>query len=126
MTAKTAAILFGFLFLVLGLLGLVSNPVIGPGAYFLADRTHSFVHIGTAILLFLFAMAVPNLTGGFMILLGLLYLSLGIIGYVSFGEEEEGKVLGVLLTNKAGNYLHIALGLLMAVVSILSKKRKHA
>ena len=47
MTTKTAAILIGIVFIAVGLLGFVSNPIIGESesAIFHADSVHNMVHI---------------------------------------------------------------------------------
>jgi hypothetical protein len=124
MTAKSAAILIGLIFIVVGILGFVENPIIGdsPDAIFHADSFHNYVHIGSGILFLLFAMAAPATTRGFMVLFGLVYLTLGVIGYVTFGKEGTGKVLGVLHVNANDNYLHIALGLVIVLMAFVTRK----
>ena len=61
MKTKTASLIIGIIFLAVGLLGFMSNPVIGmaDGALFHADTTHSIVHIVSGLLFVLVALAMP-------------------------------------------------------------------
>jgi hypothetical protein len=124
MTAKSAALIIGLLFIVVGILGFVENPIIGDSqdAVFHADQFHNYVHIGSGVLFLLVALAAPSAAGGFMILFGLVYLALGIIGYVQFGKDAMGKVLGILHVNPNDNYLHIGLGIVILLAGIVTRK----
>lgn len=125
MTAKTAAIFFGVVFIAVGLLGFIDNPVIGTSAnaIFHADTLHNAVHIGSGVLFILFAMASPAAATTFMILFGIVYLAIGIIGMVSIGSAGITKVLVVLHVNEADNYLHIALGAVILIAGIVTRSR---
>jgi hypothetical protein len=124
MTAKTAALLIGFVFIAVGALGFIDNPIIGesPDAIFHADNFHNYVHIGSGVLFVLIAIAATGAAKGFMILFGLVYLALGIIGFLSFGKEGMGKVLGILHVNAADNYLHMALGIVILLAGIATRR----
>jgi hypothetical protein len=125
MTAKTAALLIGIIFIAVGLLGFIDNPIVGTSenAIFHADTVHNMVHIISGVLFVLVAMAAPGATGGFLILFGIVYLAIGVIGLVSFGGEGMGKVLGFLHVNGADNYLHIALGVVILLAGLATKRR---
>ena len=58
-----------------------------------------------------------------MILFGIVYLALGVIGYLNIGKEGMGKVLGILHVNANDNYLHIGLGLLIIIAALASRRR---
>lgn len=124
MTAKNVALLFGFVFIAVGVLGFVDNPIIGesPDAIFHADQFHNFVHIGSGVLFILVALAATSAVKGFMVLFGLVYLALGVIGYLNFGKEGAGKVLGILHVNAADNYLHIALGVVILIAGAATRR----
>ncbi len=127
MTAKTAALVIGLIFIAVGLLGFVDNPIIGESenAIFHADRTHNLVHIISGVLFVLIALAAPGFASTFLILFGLVYLALGIIGMVTIGSEGLTKLLGFLHVNGADNYLHIALGVVILIAGFASR-RVHA
>jgi hypothetical protein len=124
MTAKTAALVIGFIFIVVGLLGFVDNPIVGTSdnAIFHADTFHNGVHIGSGVLFMLIALAAPGFAGTFLILFGIVYLLLGVIGLISFGTQGMGKVLGILHVNGADNILHIVLGVLILIAGVSSRK----
>jgi hypothetical protein len=117
----------GLIFIAVGLLGFVDNPIIGESenAIFHADRTHNLVHIISGVLFVLIALAAPGFASTFLILFGLVYLALGIIGMVTIGSEGLTKLLGFLHVNGADNYLHIALGVVILIAGFASR-RVHA
>lgn len=124
MTTKSASIIFGIVFLAVGLLGFVSNPIIGNSddAIFHADAFHSSVHIVSGILFLLFGLAMTNAAGTFLKAFGIVYFLLGVIGLVMFGTDGSGKILGVLHVNGADNFLHIALGLVIFLAGMIKPK----
>jgi hypothetical protein len=115
MTAKTLALVIGVIFIAVGLLGFVSNPVIGesPDAIFHADATHNYVHIVSGVLFVLVALAAPAFSGSFMKIFGIIYLAIGIMGLVKFGTDGMGELFGFLHVNGPDNLLHIGLGVVI-------------
>lgn len=124
MTAKTTAILIGLIFLAVGLLGFVSNPIVGvsDNVIFHADTVHNVVHIVSGVLFVLIALAAPRSAAGFMKFFAVVYLLIGILGFVSVGTDGVGKVLGFLNVNGPDNYLHVGLGLLIFILAVASRK----
>jgi hypothetical protein len=120
MSSKTAALIFGVVFIAVGLLGFINNPVIGTaeGAIFHADATHNYVHIASGVLFLLVAM-MSRASAGFMMLFGIIYLIIGVLGMVS----GDGSVLGFLHVNAADNYLHIALGLVIFLAGVVTRRK---
>ena len=51
MTAKNAAILFGVVFLLVGVLGYVPNPIVGPAGIFATNSLHNVIHLLSGIAL---------------------------------------------------------------------------
>ena len=124
MTAKTGAIIWGLAFLAVGALGFINNPIIGESqdAIFHADTVHNCVHLVSGVLFLLVAMAAPGSAKGFLILFGIIYLGLGVMGIIQFGTEGMGKLLGFLHVNGKDNYLHIALGILIALTGLSARR----
>jgi hypothetical protein len=124
MTTKTSALIIGLIFTAVGLLGFIDNPIVGTSekAIFHADTMHNLVHIGSAILFFLFALAAPSSTATFMVVFGIIYLAIGVLGLISFGTQGMGKVLGILYVNGADNILHVVLGVVIFIAGIASRK----
>lgn len=123
MTAKTAALLIGIIFIAVGLLGYVNNPIVGSGdkAMFMTDSTHNIVHIVTGAVFVLIALAAPASAGGFLKLFGIIYLAIGIYGMTQIGSESMKTIFGFLMVNKFDNYLHIALGIVIFLAGFLRR-----
>ena len=113
MSAKTAAIVIGLLFIAVGLLGYVNNPIIGESetAIFHADSMLNLVHIISGVLFLVVAFASPANAAMFCKIFGTVYLLLGVLGLFTIGSEGMTTLLGFLHVNGADNYLHIGLGL---------------
>jgi hypothetical protein len=128
MKAKTASLLIGVVFIAVGLLGFVDNPIIGDSddAIFHADTLHNLVHIISGSLLVLVALAAPASASMVLIVFGVVYAIIGIVGFLSIGSEGMGKVLGFLHVNGADNFLHIALGVIIFISGVASRKVRPA
>lgn len=123
MTSKTAALVIGFIFLAVGLLGYVDNPIIGDSedVIFHADNVHNMVHIISGALFVLIALASPSFARTFLIIFGIVYLAIGIIGLVNMETGQDmGQVLGFLHVNTNDNYLHIGLGIAILLAALAS------
>ena len=121
MTTKTAALILGLIFLAVGLLGFVPNPIVGEShdALFHADAVHNGVHIVSGILFLLVALTAPARAGLFLKVFGVVYLLLGILGMATIGSEGMTELLGFLPVNGPDNYLHIGLGIVIFLAGLL-------
>ena len=121
MTTKTAALILGLIFLAVGLLGFMPNPIVGEShnALFHADAVHNGVHIVSGILFLLVALAAPARAGLFLKVFGVVYLLLGILGMATIGSEGMTELLGFLPVNGPDNYLHIGLGIVIFLAGLL-------
>ena len=124
MNTKTAAIIFGIAFIAVGLLGFVSNPIIGEAdnAIFHADSLHNTVHIVSGVLFLIVAFGMPAYTAAFLKIFGIIYFLLGVIGLINIGTEGMGKLLGFLHVNGPDNFLHIGLGLVIFLAGTMRSK----
>lgn len=127
MNTKTAALIIGIIFIAVGLLGFIPNPIVGDPerAIFHTDTVHNLVHIISGVLFVLVALAAPATAAGVLKVFGLVYLLLGVLGLVTIGSEGEGMLLGFLHVNGADNFLHIGLGLLIFLAGMLPRYILH-
>lgn len=128
MKPKTAALAIGAVFIAVGLLGFVDNPIIGDSenAIFHADTLHNWVHIISGLLLVFVAMATPASAAMVLIVFGVVYALIGVVGFIAIGTEGMGKVLGFLHVNGADNFLHVGLGLVILLAGIATRRTSPA
>lgn len=124
MNTKTASIIIGFIFIAVGLLGFIPNPIVGAShdAIFHADAVHNMVHIISGVLFLIIAFAAPARAALFLKVFGIVYLLLGIIGLFTIGTSGMTKLLGFLPINGADNYLHIGLGIAIFLAGMLPQR----
>lgn len=121
MKPSTASIIIGILFLAVGLLGFIPNPIIGDSedVIFHADTVHNIVHIASGALFLLIGLALPGSAPAFMMFFGIVYLFLGVLGMINIGSVGSGTLLGFLHVNGADNILHIALGVVIFLAAAI-------
>jgi hypothetical protein len=120
MNTKNASILIGAVFIAVGILGFIPNPIIGlHNALFHADATHNMVHIVSGALFLIVALAAPAKTRKLLKVFGVVYFLIGIMGLTMIGSDEHIRLLGFLHVNAADNYLHIVLGIVIFLAGLL-------
>ena len=125
MNTKTASVIIGMIFLLVGFLGFISNPVIGESAdaIFHADTVHNAVHIVSGVLFLLFAFAATSNAAVFLKVFGVVYFLLGVLGLINIGTTGQGTLLGFLHVNGADNILHLVLGIVIFLAGTLPSRR---
>lgn len=121
MNTKTAGLLIGVIFVVVGILGFIPNPIVGEShsAIFHADVVHNSVHLISGVLFIIVALAAPERSAIFLKIFGIVYLLLGVLGMITIGDQGMTKLLGFIPVNGADNYLHIALGVVIFIAGLL-------
>jgi len=117
---RTVALVFGIVFLLIGLLGFV--PALTPGGallgLFMVNGVHSIVHLLFGVLGIAAAFTgysrLYNKAGG------VIYLVLALVGFIALlgvsALAPNGMLLGLVMINMADNFLHLVLGLVLAYV----------
>lgn len=118
--AKKLAILFGVVFVLVGILGFVSNPLVGPTGIFETDMMHNLVHILFGLILLVVAFAAAGKSALWLKILGVVYLVLAVLGFVTV--SSGGELLGLVHTNGADHWLHVVLGVVLLVAGFAGKK----
>jgi general stress protein CsbA len=107
--AKTLAYVFGVVFLLVGILGFVDNPLVGANGIFETDTLHNLVHLIFGIILLAIAMKAAAQSALWLKILGVVYLILAILGFVMGGDA----LLGLVHANTADHWLHLVLGIVL-------------
>ncbi len=117
--AKKVALLFGIVFLIVGVLGFVPNPIVGMDGIFETDMMHNVVHILFGVLLLISAKI-----GGaslWLKILGVVYLILAVLGFLM--APDSGMLLGLVHVNAADHWLHLVLGVVLLGAAFMGKKK---
>jgi hypothetical protein len=108
MNAKTAALGLGFVFIIVGVLGYVPNPIVGPSGIFVTNTVHNLVHIGSGIVLLLGAYSSLGSSLALKVV-GVVYAIVAVLGFLMPGD----MMLGMVAMNGADRWLHVALAIVI-------------
>lgn len=105
----------GFLFLVIGILGFFSNPLVGHDGFFQTDMMHNLVHMvtGGALLLSVYHLHQDQMM---MKVFGVIYLAMALLGFF------HGSMLSWMVMNTADHWLHLVVGLGMMYTGFMMKE----
>lgn len=108
---KNALYVIGTVFIALGLLGFVNNPILG---LFEVDIVHNIVHLLTGVLALIFASTNASQARGFLLALAGVYGLVTILGFL----QGEGELLGIMHVNTADNFLHLLLTITFLAIGL--------
>lgn len=111
--------LLALAFAIPGVLGFLPNPLIGPDSLFAANAAHNLVHLVTAALFVAVSIRSAHASRQFMRAFGVVYLLVGVLGFVVLNGRAEGMLLGLIHINQLDNVLHIGLGLVISLAGFL-------
>lgn len=121
--AKTAAILFGLVFLVVGILGFVpaatteTNGMPMLLGIFHVNTVHNCIHLASGVVFLLCGMAGAGASRTFFKIFGIVYALVAILGFMN----PAGPLLGMVANNPADNYLHTGLAAVMLFLGFVAK-----
>ena len=121
---KTAAIIFGIVFLAVGILGFVPGATTDMGGMpmllgiFHVNAAHNFVHIASGVVFLLCGMAGAGAASTFFKIFGAVYALVAILGFMN----PAGPLLGMISNNPADNYLHTGLAVVMLLLGFMGGK----
>ena len=114
LNAKTAAIVLGVVFLAVGILGFIDNPLVSPTGLFAVNPAHNLVHIVSGLVLLAGAYTALGAATSLKII-GVVYAAVAVLGLVTSGN----MLLGVILMNAADHWLHVALAVVILAAGFL-------
>jgi uncharacterized protein DUF4383 len=122
---KTLGMLFGIVFLAVGILGFV--PGIAPAGsdgmpmllgIFMVNTAHSIVHIASGAVFLFASMAGAGPARVWFKIFGLVYAIVAILGFMT----PNGMLLGLISNNPAVTWLHVGLAVAMLLIGFASPK----
>ena len=122
---KSAAILFGIVFLVVGILGFVpaATPPMADGNggmllnLFHVNTAHNIVHLASGVVFLLCGLAGAGPSRTFFRIFGLVYALVAILGFM----KGDGLLLGMVANNMADVWLHVVLAVSMLFLGFVVK-----
>jgi hypothetical protein len=121
---KSAALLFGVVFLVFGILGFV--PAVTKDEMLLGifhvNFAHNLVHIASGVVFLLCGMAGASASSGFFKLFGVIYGIVAVLGFM----KGDGLLLGMISNNVADTWLHVGLAAVMLFLGFGASKTASA
>ena len=126
---KTLGLLFGIVFLAVGILGFVPG-VSAPGpdgmpmllGIFMVNTVHSIVHIASGAVFLLASMAGAGAASLWFKIFGLVYAVVAVLGFMT----PNGMLLGLISNNPADTYLHVGLAAAMLLIGFAVPKQAAA
>ena len=116
--AKKFAIILGILLALFGLLGFMSNPIIGPEKFFHANLAHNLVHLLLGVILLAAGLKNESAAGLALKVTAAVYLLLSLLGFV-MGTDK--LLLGLLAINAADSWLHLLLAIILFSAGMSAK-----
>lgn len=121
MNAKTAALIIGVVFLLVGILGFFPNPLVSPTGIFAADTAHNLVHLASGVVIL--AGAYSGLGAALTLkIFGIVYGAVAILGFFTTGN----MLLGIILVNHADHWLHALLAVVILAAGFMLPDDKPA
>jgi len=119
--AKTAATVIGAVFILVGILGFVPNPLVSPTGLFQVNTTHNLVHLisGAALLAGAYTEIGASLT---LKVIGVVYALVAVLGFVVGGP----MLLGLIAVNHADHFLHVLLAVVILAAGFMLPDDKPA
>jgi len=109
---KSAAILFGVVFLLIGILGYVPATTPANGMLlriFHVNTAHNIVHLASGVVFLLCGIAGAGPLQTFFKIFGIIYGLVAVLGFY-YGDNA---LLGIVANNTADTWLHVVLAVVM-------------
>lgn len=119
--AKTFAIIFGIVFVLVAVLGFMDTGLVGMDGLFMTDMLHDLVHLIIGLVLLAVAFTAPQNSAKWLKIFGVIYLLLAVLGLLLI--PSGGELLGLVAMNTADHWLHIVLGVVLVAVGVMAGKR---
>lgn len=124
---KNITVVLGIVFILVGILGFIPNPIVGSTGIFETDLGHNLVHLAAGGVLLFAGLQSEQLARLGLQAFGAVYLLVGLVGLaVVDSTVGHGSLLGLVHLNGADNWLHIALGLVLLGIGFGVKKMEMA
>jgi uncharacterized protein DUF4383 len=111
--SKNLLWVFGVVFVLVGVLGFIPNPIVGHSmdALFMTNTLHDIVHLLFGVVMIWAAVSAPEKASTVFKVSGAIYLLLAVLGFLMI--PSGGNLLGLVTMNMADHWLHVVLGVVI-------------
>ena len=114
LNSKTICIVFGAVFVLVGLLGFIPNPIVSSEGIFETNAMHNLVHLITGAAFLFGSVVVEGKEGVTLKAVTAAYFGVALLGFFT----EGNMLLGMVHLNEADRWLHLGLAMAMVVAAI--------
>ena len=107
MNTRTAGLILGIIFVVVGVLGFFPNPLISADGLFVVNGAHNLVHIVSGLVILAGVYSFGSALG--LKIIGIVYALIAVLGLIMGGD----MLLGMIAMNMADHWLHVALAIVI-------------
>ncbi len=120
MNTHQVSLIYGIIFIVVGIVGFTPNPIISANGYFETNVVHNCVHILLGGVFIFGALKFTGHESKVLKLLGFGGMGMTIIGFLSKGST----MLWIVHVNTADHWLHLGLGVLILISGFVFQDKK--
>lgn len=106
MNTKTAGLIIGIVFVVVGVLGFIPNPLVSPTGLFMVNTAHNLVHLVSGAVILAGVYSFGSALG--LKIIGVVYAIVAVLGLVVGGD----MIMGIAM-NMADHWLHVVLAIVI-------------
>lgn len=118
--AKKLAIVFGIVFVLVGIMGFIGTGIVGPMGAFETNTLHDIVHLLIGVVLLAVAFTAPSNSALWLKIMGVVYFAIAVLGFLIV--PAGGELLGLVHMNSADHILHIVLAVALFVAGMMGGK----
>jgi len=119
LTSKNICIAFGSVFVLVGILGFIPNPIVSSDGIFETNAMHNLVHLLTGSV-FLFGGLLEGREGLTLNIITAGYFGMALLGFMTKGDS----LLGLVHINEADRWLPLGLVIAMLIAAIASSQQR--
>ena len=120
LTSKNICIAFGSVFVLVGFLGFIPNPIVSPEGIFETNAMHNLVHLLTGSAFLFGGLVLVGREGLALNIITAAYFGVALLGFMTKGDS----LLRFVHINQADRWLHLGLAIAMLFAAIASSQQR--
>lgn len=118
LNSKNICVAFGFVFVLVGIVGFIPNPLVSSEGIFETNAMHNLVHLLTGSAFLVGGLVLEGKEGLTLRIVTAAYFGVALLGFLTSGN----MLLGLVHINEADRWLHLGLAIAMLAVAVGSSR----